>query len=159
MLGSAQNPRRLVTVYPSPFRAGLGIDLYTADVAVATGRSTIPQLGDDWSKVLAYLPPRVRVKQSGQFHRTQAAQPHRILDDHAAANPSDWVVFGANQAHIRHQLGGLLAGGAVVWTSSASSTCSAGGDRANPSEALDQFADAFGQAVMAHPDRLWWTVG
>ncbi len=121
VLGSAQNLDRLVTVYRATRRAGrrLGIDLYTADVAAATGRDTIPHLGGDWPLVAAYVPQRqrVRVKQTGQFHRTHAIKAHRVFDEQLAAAPGSWVLFGAYQGHIRHLLrAGLLTGGVVVWS-------------------------------------------
>lgn len=121
VLASAQNVDRLVTVYRAARRARrrLGIDLYTADVAVATGRATIPHIGDDWPQVSAYLPlrQRVQVKQSGQFSRTAAVRGRRVFDADLAADPRGWVLFGAYQSHVRHLAdSGLLTGGVVVWS-------------------------------------------
>lgn len=121
VLASAQNIDRLVTVYRAAKRAGrrLGIDLYTAEVAAATGRDTIPQPGHDWPNVSAYLPlrQRLKIKNAGEFRRTQAVKAHRIFDEDIAAAPGSWVLFGAYQGHIPHLLKtGLLTGGAVVWS-------------------------------------------
>lgn len=121
VLASAQNIDRLVTVYRAALKAGrrLAVDLYTAEIAAATGRDSIPHLAPDWPKLATYLPlrQRVRVKQTGQFHRTEAAKPHRVYDEQIAADPGGWVLFGAYQGHIRHLLkAGLLTGGAVVWS-------------------------------------------
>nr|MCU0279879.1 hypothetical protein [Candidatus Nanopelagicales bacterium] len=88
-------------------------------VAAATGRTTIPHLGPEWPQVSAYLPQRqrVQVKQTGHFHRTEAAKPHRVYDEQIAADPSGWVLYGAYQSHVRHLLkAGLLTGGAVAWS-------------------------------------------
>lgn len=121
VLASAQNLDRLVTVYRAAKRAGrrLGIDLYTAEVAVATARDTIPHLGHDWPHVSAYLPlrQRVKIKNAGEFHRTQAVKAYRVFDEDLGADPGSWVLFGAYQGHIPHLLkSGLLTGGAVVWS-------------------------------------------
>ena len=91
VLGSAQNIDRLVTVYRATITADrrLAVDLYTAEVAASTGRDTIPQVNPDWPKIAAYLPlrQRVRVKESGEFHRTAAVKPQRIFDEDLAAAP------------------------------------------------------------------------
>ena len=121
VLASAQNIDRLVTVYRATIQAErrLAVDLYTAEVAAATGRSTIPQVNPDWPKMAAYLPlrQRVRVKESGEFHRTDAVKPQRIFDEDLAGAAGQWVLFGAFQGHVPHLLRhGLLTGGAVVWS-------------------------------------------
>ena len=71
VVSSAQNIDRLVTVYRACKRAGrtLVTDLYTATVAHAIGRPSIPQPGFTDYKV--YIPNRQRVlvKQSGEFDR------------------------------------------------------------------------------------------
>ena len=113
VLGSAQNIDRLVTVYRATIKAGrrLAVDLYTAEVAASTGRDTIPQVNPDWPKIAAYLPlrQRIRVKRTGQFHRTAAVKPQRIFDEDLAAAPGGWVLFGAFQGHVPHLLkAGLL---------------------------------------------------
>jgi ribonuclease J len=121
VLGSAQNIDRLVTVYRATITAGrrLGVDLYTAEVAASTGRGTIPQINPDWPMIAAYLPlrQRVRVKESGEFHRTAAVRSQRIFDEDLAHAPGGWVLFGAFQGHVPHLLkSGLLTGGEVVWS-------------------------------------------
>ena len=71
VVSSAQNIDRLVTVYRACKRTGrtLVTDLYTATLAHAIGRPTIPQPGFPDYKV--YIPNRQRVlvKQSGEFGR------------------------------------------------------------------------------------------
>jgi ribonuclease J len=121
VLASAQNIDRLVTVYRAALKAGrrLAVDLYTAEIAAATGRDSIPHLDAEWPTLSTYLPQRqrVRVKQTGQFRRTAAIKPHRIFDEDLTAAPGSWVLFGAFQGHIPHlRKAGLLTGGAVVWS-------------------------------------------
>jgi len=121
VLCSAQNIDRLVTVYRAALRAerNLAVDLYTAEVAAATGRDTIPQVNPQWPRVSAYLPltQRVRVKQAEEFTRTEAVKGRRIFDEQLVDEPGQWVLFGAFQAQVARMLSsGQLAGGAVVWS-------------------------------------------
>lgn len=120
VLGSPQNVDRLVTTYRAALRAkrDLVIDLYGADVAAATGRATIPQLGEEWPRVHVFLPQaqRVRILKSKEFHRLAAVLNKRLFAEHLAAEPSKYVLFGSFQA----ELGRLLVAGpkigAVVWS-------------------------------------------
>ena len=105
VLGSAQNIDRLVTVYRAAIKAGrrLAVDLYTAEVAASTGRNTIPQVNPDWPKIAAYLPlrQRVRVKRTGQFHRTEAVKPQRVFDEDLAAAPGRGCCSAPSKATSR----------------------------------------------------------
>lgn len=121
VLASAQNVDRLVTVYRAALRGdrNLAIDLYTAEIAEATGRETIPKVGQDWNRVFAYLPTRqrVKVKQAGAFDKVRSIRDRRIYDESLLANPSQWVLFGAFQSHIASLIkSGALANGVVVWS-------------------------------------------
>jgi ribonuclease J len=121
VLGSGQNIDRVVTTYRAALRTQreLAIDLYTVDVLAASGRTTIPRLGDEWPRVHAYLPlnQRVKVKESGQFSRTIEVAGRRIYEETIAAVPDRWVLYGAYQREIPRMLrDGVLAGGAVVWS-------------------------------------------
>ncbi|MFC7483091.1 MBL fold metallo-hydrolase RNA specificity domain-containing protein [Luedemannella flava] len=121
VLSSPQNIDRMVTVYRAALRADrdTAIDLYGAEVAVATGRDTIPRPAPDWPRVRVYMPvrQRVRVKESGEFHRTEAVRAHRIFDEDLAASPGSWVLCGAYQWHVPAMIrAGLLDGGVVVWS-------------------------------------------
>jgi ribonuclease J len=121
VLGSGQNVDRVVTTYRAALRAerDLAIDFYTADVLAASGRTTIPRLGNDWARVHAYLPlnQRVKVKESRQFSRTSEIADLRIYEEDIAAAPGRWVLFGAYQRQIGRMLrDGILARGVVVWS-------------------------------------------
>jgi len=121
VLGSAQNIDRLVTVYRATLRADrdLVVDLYTADIAAATGRPSIPAVGDDWPRVHVYAPlrQRVRVKDSGEFERVDRVRERRLYAEQLRERASQLVLFGAYQGEIPNLIReGLLTGGAVVWS-------------------------------------------
>jgi ribonuclease J len=121
VLASAQNIDRLVTVYRATLRADrdLVVDLYTADIAAATGRPSIPAVGQEWPRVHVYAPlrQRVRVKDSGEFERVDRVRERRLYTEHLRERASRLVLFGAYQGEIPDLIrGGLLTGGAVVWS-------------------------------------------
>ncbi len=116
---SAQNVDRLVTVYRAARRAGrtLLVDLYSAAVAEATGRPTIPRPGFPGLGVWAPRRQRVQVKESGEFHRTAAVRRYRAFTEQLVAHPERYVVLGGSSA--AHELlrdGALTAGGTLVWS-------------------------------------------
>jgi len=115
---SAQNIDRLVTVYRAARRAGrtLLVDLYTASVAAATGRTTIPQPG--FPGLGVYLPQRQRamVTASGQFHRTSAIRPYRVFPEDLLAEPGRYVLLTGSSTVPEVLRAGALTGGVVVWS-------------------------------------------
>ena len=104
VLASAQNIDRLVTVYRATLRADrdLVVDLYTADIAAATGRPSIPVLSDDWTRVHVYTPlrQRVRVKDSGEFDRVDRVRDRRLYPEQLRERAGQLVLFGAFQGEI-----------------------------------------------------------
>ena len=121
VLASAQNIDRLVTVYRATLRADrdLVVDLYTADIAAATGRSSIPAVGPEWPRVHVYAPlrQRVRVKESGQFERVERVRERRLYPEQLRERAGRLVLFGAYQSEIARMIrDGLLSGGTVVWS-------------------------------------------
>ena len=121
VLGSAQNIDRLVTVYRAALRSDrdLVVDLYTADIAAATGRPSIPAVGDAWPRVHVYAPlrQRVRVKESGEFDRVERVRDRRLFAEQLRERAGELVLFGAYQGEIPSLIrDGLLSGGAVVWS-------------------------------------------
>jgi ribonuclease J len=121
VLASAQNIDRLVTVYRATLRADrdLVVDLYTADIAAATGRTSIPALSDAWTRVHVYAPQRqrVRVKNSREFERVARVRDRRLYPEQLRDRAGQLVLFGAYQGEIPRLIrDGLLAGGAVVWS-------------------------------------------
>lgn len=118
VLGSAQNLDRVVTVYRAARRSGreFVIDLYGASVAAAT-RSSIPQLGHDGLRVYVPQRQRVRVKESGEFHRVAEIKEQRVYLEEVAADPGRFVFHVPSstvQELIRH--GALGPAGTAVWS-------------------------------------------
>jgi ribonuclease J len=121
VLASAQNIDRLVTVYRAALRADrdLVVDLYTAEIAAATGRSSIPAVGEEWPRVHVYAPlrQRVRVKESGEFERVDRVRNRRLYPEQLRERARQLVLFGAYQGEIPTLIrDGLLTGGALVWS-------------------------------------------
>lgn len=121
VLASAQNIDRLVTVYRAALRSDrdLVVDLYTADIAAATGRSSIPTVGEAWPRLHVYAPlrQRVRVKAAGEFERVDRVWDCRLYPEQLRKRAGQLVLFGAYQGEIPSMIReGLLAGGAVVWS-------------------------------------------
>jgi ribonuclease J len=118
VVSSAQNVDRLVTVYRAARRADriLLVDLYTADVAQATGRVTIPQPGFPDLGVFVPLRQRVRVKESGEFHRTRSVAGLRVYPEQLVADPARYVVLGGSAAVPELIRAGALSGGVMVWS-------------------------------------------
>ncbi len=118
VVSSAQNIDRLVTVYRAARRAGrtLLVDLYTATVAQATGRPTLPQPGFPQLGVFVPRRQRVRVKESGEFHRTHAVRPLRVFPEQLVAEAHRFVVLTGSSAVRELVDAGALRSGVVVWS-------------------------------------------
>jgi ribonuclease J len=118
VVSSAQNIDRLVTVYRAARKAGrtLLVDLYTASVAVATGRDTIPQPG--FPGLGVYIPQRQRVmvKQSGEFHRARDIRAYRVFPEELQANPHRYVVLTGSSSVAELLRAKALSTGVVVWS-------------------------------------------
>jgi ribonuclease J len=118
VVSSAQNIDRLVTVYRACKRAGrtLVTDLYTATVAHAIGRPSIPQPGFTDYKV--YIPNRQRVlvKQSGEFDRLEFIEGCRVFPEWLVANRHK-VTFLMPSSTLPELLrANALHDGVVVWS-------------------------------------------
>jgi ribonuclease J len=146
VVSSAQNIDRLVTVYRAARRSGriLLVDLYTATVAQAIGRATIPQPG--FPRLGVFIPrrQRVRVKDSGEFHRTHAVRALRVFPEQLLADPGRYVVLTGSSAVPELLSGGQLRGGVVVWSLWAGYLAEPSGRR------LQVLADAAGVPMVHH---------
>jgi len=115
---SAQNLDRLVTVYRAARRAHrtLVVDLYTATVAQATGRRTIPQPGFQGLQV--YVPQRQRqlVLQSREFARVAEIAHIRRFPEDLATDRGKVAYLGTSSTARELVDAGALRDGAVVWS-------------------------------------------
>jgi len=97
----------------------LVVDLYTADIAAATGRPSIPAVGDAWPRVHVYAPlrQRVRVKDSAEFDRVHRIRHRLLYAEQLRERAGQLVLFGAYQGEIPSMIReALLTEGAVVWS-------------------------------------------
>jgi ribonuclease J len=115
---SAQNIDRLVTVYRAARRAGriLVVDLYTATMAQATGRSTIPQPGFDGFAVYVPWRQRRRVLQTREFDRVAQIAPIRLYPEDLATERGKVAYLGTSSTAQELLDAGALHDGAVVWS-------------------------------------------
>lgn len=118
ILSSAQNLDRLVTAFRASRRSGrtLVIDLYTATVARATGRTSIPQPGFDGLGV--YVPQRQlrHIIETKEFHRVSEIADVRLFAEDLAAQRGSLAYFGASSTATELIEAGALHDGAVVWS-------------------------------------------
>ena len=118
VFSSAQNLDRLVTVFRAARRAGrtLVVDLYTATVAQATGRSTIPQPGFDGLAVYVPHRQRVRIAQTKEFQRVSSIADIRVYPEDLATDRGGVAYLGTSSTAKELVDAGALHGGAVVWS-------------------------------------------
>lgn len=118
VFSSAQNVDRLVTVFRAARRAGrtLVVDLYTATVARAAGRASIPQPG--FRGLSVYVPQRQRVKvaQTKEFERVAGVANIRMYPEDLATGCGELVYFGTSSTASELVHSGALQGGAVAWS-------------------------------------------
>ncbi len=115
---SAQNIDRLVTLFRAATRSGrlLVLDLYTATIARATGRDTIPQA--DWDGVRVFIPlsQRIKVKQAREFERVAWLRDRRLYAEDLAGRAGELVMtFRASMASELERAG-CLTGAVAVWS-------------------------------------------
>jgi len=115
---SAQNIDRLVTLFKASRRAkrDLVLDLYTAGIAAATGRETIPQVGFDGIRVFLPQSQRRRVIEEDAFDRVGEAKKVRIYLDELAERRAELVVTTRGSTLKELGRAGCLAGAHAVWS-------------------------------------------
>ena len=115
---SPQNIDRLVSVYRACIRSGrdLVLDLYSASMAKATGRDTIPQA--EWDRVRVYLPSHQRTKviQAKAYHRTNAVKPYRIYPEELQQRPGEFVMLFRGSMRSELEAMRCLDGAGAVWS-------------------------------------------
>lgn len=115
---SPQNIDRLVSVYKAGVSAGrdLAVDLYTAAIAAATGRETIPQA--HWEHVRVYVPraQRTKVIRARAFERVEAVRSRRIFGEELAARRGELVLLFRASMGDELARTGCLDGATAVWS-------------------------------------------
>ncbi len=118
VISSAQNIDRLVTVYRACKRSGrtLVTDLYTATLALAIGRPSIPQPGFPDYKV--YIPNRQRVlvKQSGEFDRLEFIRDCRVFPEWLVDHRHKVTLLMPSSTVPELLRANVLHDGVVVWS-------------------------------------------
>ena len=115
---SSQNIDRLVTVYRAAKRTGrvLVIDLYTAVVLEATGRSSIPQSW--WDDVRLYIPhsQRVHIKRNELFDELKRHSANRVFPEQLQALGHRAVMLFRPHMMWDHGVGEALDGARLSYS-------------------------------------------
>jgi ribonuclease J len=115
---SPQNVDRYVSVYKAAVRAGrdLAIDLYTAAIAAATGRETVPQA--DWKRIDVFVPQnqRIRVKKAEAFERVNSLRGSRIFPEDLTELCGRLVMTFRESMARDLERADCLAGASAIWS-------------------------------------------
>lgn len=115
---SPQNIDRLVSVYKATIATGrdLVVDLYTAAIAAATGRATIPQA--HWDRVRVYVPQaqRANVIRARAFERVAAVRSRRIYGEELAARRGELTMLFRASMGRELARAGCFDGATAVWS-------------------------------------------
>ncbi len=92
------------------------MDLYTATVARATGRETIPRA--EWEDVRVFVPlsQRIKVKQSEEFERTNRVRAHRLFPEDLSALAGKLLLTFRESMASELAKADCLAGAHLVWS-------------------------------------------
>ena len=115
---SAQNIDRVVSVYKACCSAKrtLIVDLYAASIAIATGRSTIPQPGFSNYRVWLPHPQRVKVKRAGEFERVESLGRIRVFPEEFADLARSAVFLFRPSMASELERAGCLTDVQLVWS-------------------------------------------
>jgi ribonuclease J len=118
VISSAQNVDRVVSVYRACKRAGrtLVTDLYTASLAHAIGRDSIPQPGFADYKVYVPNRQRVLVKESGEFDRLDLTDDCRVFPEWLAEHGGEVTLLLPSSTIPELLRTKVLEQGVVVWS-------------------------------------------
>lgn len=115
---SSQNIDRLVTLYRAAKRTDkiLVVDLYTATMAQATGRESIPVPG--WRNLLVYVPnsQRIRIAQTKAYERLDPIKSVRIFPEGLADRRSDLVMTFRMSMARELEKAECLEGASAIWS-------------------------------------------
>jgi ribonuclease J len=93
------------------------LDLYAAAITAAAGRKTIPQAS--WEDVRVFVPQsqRVRVKETGEFHRTAAIRSKRIFPEQLSELSPQLMLTCRSSMLVELERAGCLNGSAhALWS-------------------------------------------
>lgn len=115
---SAQNIDRLVSIFRAARRAGriLILDLYTASIARATGRATIPQASWDGVRVFVPQSQRAQVKRSGDYGRVDWIRGCRVYPEGLAKLSDQMVMTFRGSMAAELERAGCLTDAHAVWS-------------------------------------------
>jgi ribonuclease J len=118
VFSSAQNIDRLVTVYKACKRSErtLVVDLYTATIAGATDKDTIPQPRSHRLRVYVPNRQRILVKESGEFDRVDTLRRHRIFLEELRASAAELVMIIQGSTLAELARASCLEGAAAIWS-------------------------------------------
>lgn len=115
---SSQNIDRLVTLYRAAKRTDkiLVVDLYTATMAQATGRDSIPVPG--WSNLLVYVPnmQRIRIAQTKAFERLDPVRNVRIFPEGLKERRNELVMTFRMGVARELEKAECLEGASAIWS-------------------------------------------
>lgn len=115
---SSQNIDRLVTLYRVAKRTGktLVVDLYTATMAQATERDTIPSPG--WERLLVYVPnlQRIRIAKTKAFERLDPIKKVRIFPEGLAQRRSELIMTFRMSMANELLKANCLEGASAIWS-------------------------------------------
>jgi ribonuclease J len=115
---SSQNIDRLVTLYRVAKRTGktLVVDLYTATMAQATERDTIPTPG--WERLLVYIPnlQRIRIAKTKAFERLDSIKETRIFPEGLSQRRGELIMTFRMSMAIELEKAKCLEGASAVWS-------------------------------------------
>lgn len=108
-----------MTVFRAAKRAGrrLVFDLYSAEVARATGRAdTIPQANSEGVRVFVPITQRIRVKNERAFDRIERVKRHRLYPEQLAPQADELVMTFRYSMAAELDRARCLAGAQAIWS-------------------------------------------
>lgn len=115
---SSQNIDRFVTLYRVAKRTGrtLVLDLYTATIAEAANRESIPRLG--WSNLGVYVPnsQRIRVAKSKEFNRVESIKEFRLFPEDLKERRNELILTFRMSMAREIERADCLEGASAIWS-------------------------------------------
>ncbi len=115
---SSQNLDRLRTMYEAAREAGrtLAIDLYTATLARASGRSDLPLPGDEGLAVYCRRRERIQVREAAAFERTREVFARRLFPEDLVPRAGELVLMLRPSMARELEQAGAFPGALCIWS-------------------------------------------